>query len=205
MTPVPDGLPSSDLGLDLNAHGGQAVTVRDSAQADMVAIQRIYAHNVLTGLASFEEKPPSLEDMLRRRAAVLAAGLPYLVADVEEAVVGYVYASGYRLRPAYRYTVENSVYVADGMQGLGVGRALLAALIARCEAGPWRQMVAVIGDSGNAASIALHERLGFRMVGRLEAVGFKLGRWVDTVTMQRPLGVGRGALPVGERQTSPAR
>lgn len=178
---------------------GPRVTVRESAQADMVEVQRIYAHNVLTGLASFEEKAPSLEDMLARRATVLAAGLPYLVAKVDDRVAGYAYASDYRPRPAYRYTVENSVYVADELQGLGIGRSLLGALIARCEAGPWRQMVAVIGDSGNVASIALHEKLGFRMVGRLEAVGFKLGRWVDTVLMQRSLGQGGRALPPGVR------
>ena len=176
---------------------GPRVIVRESARADMAEIQRIYAHNVLTGLASFEETTPSQEDLLARRAAVLAAGLPYLVAQVGDDVAGYAYASSYRPRPAYRYTVENSVYVADEMQGRGIGRSLLATLIARCEAGPWRQMVAVIGDSGNTASIALHEQLGFRMVGRLEAVGFKLGRWVDSVLMQRTLGAGGGTLPPG--------
>lgn len=125
---------------------------------------------------------------------MLALGLPYLVAELDTRVVGYCYATTYRSRPAYRNTIEDSVYVADGMQGRGIGMALLAALIARCETGPWRQMVAVIGDSGNAGSIALHERLGFRRMGTLEAVGFKLGRWVDTVLMQRALGAGSSTL-----------
>ena len=171
--------------------------VRDTADADMPAIQAIYARHVLHGLASFEEAPPTTEDLRSRRDRVVRLGLPYLTAEWDGRVVGYGYAAGYRPRPAYRDTVEDSLYVADGMHGRGVGRALLAALIARCEGGPWRQMVAVIGDSGNAGSIALHRRLGFREVGTLHAVGFKLGRWVDTVLMQRPLGPGQEAPPVG--------
>ena len=161
--------------------------VRDSSAADMRAIQAIYAEQVLHGLASFEEEPPSIAEMLMRRRAVLDLGLPYLSAELEGEVVGYSYATSYRPRPAYRGTIENSVYVADGLRGRGVGRALLTALIARCEAGPWRQMVAVIGNSGNSGSIALHESLGFRLVGTLEGVGFKHGRAVDTVLMQRSL------------------
>ena len=161
--------------------------VRDTTDGDMPAIQAIYARHVLHGLASFEEAPPTAGDLRSRRDGVVRLGLPYLTAEWDGRVVGYGYASGYRPRPAYRDTVEDSLYVADGMHGRGVGRALLAALIARCEHGPWRQMVAVIGDSGNAGSIALHRRLGFREVGTLHAVGFKLGRWVDTVLMQRPL------------------
>ena len=163
--------------------------VRPAVGADMAAICDIYAHHVRNGLASFEETPPGLDEMCRRRAAVLALGLPYLVAEVDGAVAGYSYASTYRPRPGYRFTVENSVYVASGLHGRGVGRALLAELIARCEAGPWQQMVAVIGDSANHPSIRLHERHGFRMVGVLERVGFKFGRWVDSVLMQRSLGV----------------
>jgi L-amino acid N-acyltransferase YncA len=173
----------------------QAVVVRDATEQDMAAIQAIYAREVLHGLATFEEAPPSTADMLARRASVLALGLPYLAAELDGEVVGYSYATGYRSRPAYRYTVEDSVYVAAGMQGRGIGRALLAALIARCEAGPWRQMVAVIGNSGNGGSIALHRQLGFRVVGTFEAVGFKLGGWVDTVLMQRALGPGASTLP----------
>jgi phosphinothricin acetyltransferase len=164
------------------------IAVRDAAAADIPAIQRIYAHHVLHGLASFEETPPSVEEMAARRVAAIEHGLPYIVAEIGGTVAGYSYATPYRPRPAYRYTVENSVYVDAARHRCGVGRALLAALIARCEAGPWRQMVAVIGDSANAASIGLHERLGFRRVGTLPAVGFKLGRWVDSVLMQREIG-----------------
>ncbi len=172
-----------------------AVVVRRAEPADMQAVQQIYAYNVLHGRATFEETAPTVSEMLARRTAVLAAGFPYLVADLDGAVAGFSYASGYRPRPAYRYAVEGSLYVAEDKQGLGVGRALLTALIEACEAGSWRQMVAVIGDSGNASSIALHRRLGFRMVGTIEAVGFKRGRWVDTVLMQRALGDGNSSRP----------
>ena len=177
--------------------GNQAVIVRDAEEADMPAIQTIYARQVAHGLASFEEVPPTADELLSRRDGVLSLGLPYLAAELNGRVVGYSYATAYRPRPAYRDTIEDSVYVAEGMQGRGVGRALLGTLISRCETGPWRQMIAVIGDSGNAGSIALHERLGFRRVGILKAVGFKLGRCVDTVLMQRALGAGRDAHPKG--------
>jgi phosphinothricin acetyltransferase len=133
--------------------------------------------------------------MARRHAAVKELGLPYLVAEQEGQVVGYAYATTYRPRAAYRHTIEDSVYVASGMSGRGIGRALLSALIGRCEAGPWRQMLAVIGNSGNAGSIALHSRLGFQPIGTLNSVGFKLGQWVDTVLMQRALGQGSATLP----------
>jgi L-amino acid N-acyltransferase YncA len=161
--------------------------VRDSREGDMVEVAAIYAHHVLHGAASFEEEPPALAEMTRRRADVLGRGLPYLVAEREGRVVGYSYATPYRARAAYRFTIENSVYVEHGLGGAGIGRALLAALIARCETGDWHQMVAVIGDSHNAASIGLHARLGFRPIGTLRAVGFKFGRWVDSVLMQREL------------------
>ncbi|MDJ0897063.1 MAG: GNAT family N-acetyltransferase [Alphaproteobacteria bacterium] len=174
-----------------------AVRVRQALPEDMPAVQRIYAHNVRHGRATFEETAPTVEEMRARRTAVLSAGFPYLVADLDGAVVGFSYASGYRPRPAYRYTVESSVYVADAMQGLGIGRALLNALIDACEAGSWRQMIAVIGDSNNAASVALHQRLGFRMIGTIESVGFKRGRWVDTILMQRALGDGDNTRPDG--------
>ena len=167
--------------------------VRDSREADLPAIRDLYAREVLQGLASFEEVPPSLDEMAARRRAVLGLGLPHLAAELNGRLVGFSYAAPYRPRPAYRHTVENSVYVAPGQRGRGVGRALLTALIERCEAGPWRQMVAVIGDSGNAGSIGLHARLGFRRVGTLQDVGFKLGRFVDTVLMQRPLDLGEGS------------
>jgi len=170
--------------------GAPAVVVRDARKSDMPEIQAIYAEAVSHGLASFEETPPTVDEMLSRRTRVLDLGLPWLAAERDGRVVGYAYATAYRDRPAYRYSVEDSVYVADGMRERGIGRMLLAALIARCEAGPWRQMIAIIGDSGNRGSIVLHENLGFRMVGTFEAVGFKFGRWVDTVLMQRSLGDG---------------
>jgi phosphinothricin acetyltransferase len=171
--------------------------VRDAADSDMAAVQSIYAFHVLYGLATFEEQPPSTSELLSRRAGVLGLGLPYLVADMDGDVVGYCYATGYRSRAAYRHTLEDSVYVADGLDRRGIGTRLLEALIERCEKGPWRQMLAVIGDSGNAGSIALHRRLGFRPVGTFRSVGFKLGRWVDTVLMQRELGAGGSNLPGG--------
>lgn len=169
--------------------------VRDATDADMVAVQAIYAHNVLHGRASFEETPPTLAEMLERRRSVLAMGVPYLVADVEGEIAGYSYATSYRPRPAYRFTIEDSVYVADSFHGRGIGAALLGKLVERCNTGPWRQMLAIIGDSGNASSIAVHRRLGFDHVGTLKAVGFKLGAWTDTVLMQRALGVGDAAPP----------
>lgn len=164
------------------------VRVRAAVPADFSAIQAIYAREVERGLASFEEVAPTADELLARHDAIRGRGLPYLAAEVDGRVVGYSYASAYRPRPAYRYAVEDSVYVAAGMQGRGVGRALLSALIERCEAGPWRQMIAVIGDSANAGSIALHRAHGFRPVGTLHRVGHKFGRWVDTVLMQRALG-----------------
>jgi phosphinothricin acetyltransferase len=167
-----------------------SVTVRPLAAADLSAIQAIYAHHVLHGLASFEEEPPPVEEMRSRWQKVHDLGLPYLAAELDGTVVGYAYAGAYRPRPAYRFTVENSVYVRDGLAGRGVGKALLGELIARCTAGPWRQMVAVIGDRENRASIGLHRSCGFRLVGTFEAVGFKHGRWVDSVLMQRALGAG---------------
>jgi phosphinothricin acetyltransferase len=171
------------------------VIIRDATNDDMPDVRSIYTHYVLHGLATFEEVVPSVEEMLSRRAAIVTRGLPYLVAELEGSVVGYSYAGTYRPRVAYQYTVEDSVYVRQGLAGRGIGKALLHELIQRCEQGPWRQMVAVIGDSANVASVVLHERAGFRLVGTLNAVGFKLGHWVDTVLMQRALGVGNSAPP----------
>jgi phosphinothricin acetyltransferase len=171
------------------------IIVRDASETDMSAVTTIYAKHVLHGLASFEEVPPPLDEMQSRRAGVLQLCLPYLVAELDGRIVGYSYATLYRARPAYRYTVEDSVYVADGLHGRGIGTALLAELIARCERGRWRQMLAVIGDSGNTASIALHRRMGFTHAGTLASVGFKLGRWVDSVFMQRALGPGDSLKP----------
>jgi phosphinothricin acetyltransferase len=169
--------------------------LRDARDHDLPAIQAIYAHHVIHGTASFELDPPSLSEMLRRRADILGNGLPYLVAERAGEVVGYGYATLYRPRPAYRFTVEDSVYVRDGMGGLGIGQALLHMLIERCEADGRRQMIAIIGNSENTASIRLHQRLGFRQVGVFDSVGFKHGRWLDTVLMQRELGDGSGSLP----------
>lgn len=188
-------MPVQDNPASAAAPAAVETVVRDAVEADMGAVQAIYAHHVLNGLATFEEIPPSVDEILIRRAVVVAHGLPYLVAERVGRVVGYSYATAYRARPAYRFTVEDSVYVGEGLGGQGIGTALLAELVRRCEDGPWRQMIAVIGNSGNAASVALHRGMGFRRVGTLRAVGFKFGRWVDTVLMQRPLGAGDAAAP----------
>lgn len=161
----------------------------------MPAIQRIYAHHVLHGTASFELEPPTLEQMRERRASVTAQGMPYLAAEIDGTVRGYAYVTPYRPRPAYRHTVEDSVYVEDGWGGRGIGNLLMAELIQRCTQGGWRQMLAVVGDSRNAASLALHARHGFHPVGTLRSVGFKHGQWRDTVLMQRELGEGDGTPP----------
>jgi phosphinothricin acetyltransferase len=175
---------------------GRAVVVRNAVARDIPEVAHIYAHHVLNGLASFEEHAPSPEEMLARYKSIVTSGYPYLAAELDDRIVGYTYASAYRPRPAYRFTVENSVYVDNASRGNGIGSALLAALINRCEGGAWRQMLAVIGDSANAGSIALHSRLGFRPVGSLMSVGFKHGRWVDSVIMQRPLAAGDSISPL---------
>jgi len=169
--------------------------VRDSLEADIDAIQAIYAHHVLTGTASFELDPPDRAEMARRRADVLANGFPYLVAVRGEQIVGYAYANYFRTRPAYRFSVENSIYVREGLRRQGVGRALLTALIARCEANGVRQILAVIGDSANTGSIGLHAACGFRFAGVLRASGWKFDRWIDTVLMQLELGEGDRSPP----------
>jgi len=172
-----------------------ALAVRAAEERDVPGIAAIYAHHVLTGLASFEIAPPDAAEMARRRAAVLARGLPYLVAEAADGVVGYAYAAPYRLRPAYRHALEDSVYVHRDYGGRRIGRRLLESLIAECTSRGYRQMVAVIGDSANHASIALHETCGFKRVGVLPSVGFKFGRWVDCVLMQRALGDGDRSPP----------
>jgi phosphinothricin acetyltransferase len=174
----------------LSAFPADRVTLRGCEADDIPAITAIYRHAVLTGRASFEIDPPDEGEMRRRREALLAGGHPYLVAERNREIVGYAYAGIYRARPAYRSTVENSVYVREDMQGRGIGRALLAALIEEASSRDFRQMIAVIGDSANRASIALHERLAFSLVGVLRSVGRKHGCWLDTVLMQRSLGVG---------------
>jgi len=171
------------------------VLVRPAAPQDLPTIQSIYAHHVLHGLASFEEEAPPLEEMRRRFDEVAGRGLPYFAAEEAGEVVGYAYCAPYRSRSAYRYTLEDSVYVREGRQGKGIGRALLGELVGACEALPYRQMIAVIGDSANLASVALHASLGFVRCGSLRSSGYKFGRWVDTVLMQRALGPGDGAKP----------
>lgn len=163
------------------------IIVRSAAADDMARVQAIYAHHVLHGTASFEEIPPDLAEMQRRRDAVLAAGLPYLVAEKDDVVIGYAYAGVYRTRTAYRHTAEDSVYLAPDASGQGAGRALLARIIAQSAAAGYRELVAIIGDSGNTASIGLHRALGFRDVGTLCNVGLKFGRWLDTVIMQHTI------------------
>jgi L-amino acid N-acyltransferase YncA len=173
-----------------------SLLIRDSLAKDVPAITAIYGHAVLHGNASFELDPPDLADMARRREALLAAGFPYLVAEDDAGrIVGYSYAGIYCPRPGYRFTVENSVYVAPDCQGQGIGRALLPPLITRCEQACFRLMVAVIGDSANLASIRLHESCGFRHAGLLPAIGWKHGRWLDSVLMVRPLGPGASEPP----------
>lgn len=169
--------------------------LRDSRAGDIPAIAGIYGHWVRHGLASFELDPPDMEEMARRRDAVLAGGYPYLVAEDAGRVLGYAYAGAYRTRPAYRFAVENSIYVAPEGGRRGVGQALLRGLIGRCEALGFRLMVAVIGDSDNAASIGLHAACGFRHAGLLPAIGWKHGRWVDSVLMTRALGPGAATAP----------
>jgi len=165
--------------------------IRPAELGDMPAITAIYGESVTNGTASFELTPPSVEEMARRFAALHDAGYPRLAAASEAGVVGYAYAGAYRPRPGYGNTVEDSVYVAPEAQGHGIGRALLTALIERCTADGFRQMIAVIGDTGNTASIRLHRSLGFTPIGTLAAVGWKHGRWIDSVLMQ--LGLGAGA------------
>jgi L-amino acid N-acyltransferase YncA len=161
--------------------------VRAAEAPDFEAIARIYAHHVLHGTATFEVDPPDAKTMRQRWAAILDLGLPYLVAEWEGALIGYAYASEYRPRPAYRFTIEDSIYVDAEHAGRGCGRALLAELIAICANGPWEQMIAVIGDSANEPSVRLHEQFGFRHVGTLQAVGFKFEKWLDTVLMQKAM------------------
>ena len=164
--------------------------IRPSHERDLATITRIYGEAVRTGTASFELEPPALPEMTRRRGAVLEAGLPWIVAERAGVVQGHAYAGPFRPRPAYRFCVENSIYVDAAARGQRIGALLLAELIARCESWGARQMVAVIGDSGNAGSIAVHAALGFRHAGQVDQVGWKFGRWLDVVFMQRALGSG---------------
>ncbi|KZB70194.1 MULTISPECIES: GNAT family N-acetyltransferase [Thalassospira] len=164
--------------------------IRDAEPEDFERITEIYGHHVLHGLASFEERAPEIAELTSRWQHVRERGLPYLVADVDGRVEGFAYAGAYRTRPAYRFTVEDTIYIAPEVVGKGAGSALLSELIKRVTALGYRQMIAVIGDSANVASIGLHARLGFRVAGTLQSAGFKMGRWVDSVIMQRGLGDG---------------
>ena len=170
--------------------------IRPAAKADLPEIQAIYAHHVLNGTGTFEETPPSIEDMGRRFDAAAVRGWAWLVAADATGVIAFAYFAQIRDRSAYRYTAEDSVYVREDVRGQGVGKALVAELLAQAEAAGFRQMVAVIGDSENVGSIGMHASLGFQRGGTLKAVGLKFGRWLDTVYMQRPLGDGDGGLPV---------
>jgi phosphinothricin acetyltransferase len=175
-------------------HTASPLVIRDATPDDFPAIAAIYAYHVTNGTASFEETPPAADELLARRAMVLGHGLPWLVADYDGRVAGYSYATPYRPRAAYRHTIEDSIYVDEALRGHGVGSALLRALIDRCEAGPWRQMIAVIADP-QGGSQDLHRRAGFEVVGTLRAVGFKHGNWRDTLLMQRSLGAGSTTQP----------
>jgi len=166
------------------------MNIRPTTPADIPAITAIYAHAVLTGTATFELEPPTEAEMLRRYDKLRGGGFPYIVAEIDGAVAGYAYAGPFRERPAYRYTVEDSIYIAPDMQKRGVGKALMAELIKLSEQAGFRQMLAVIGDSAQAGSIALHTSCGFQPAGVFKSVGYKFGRWLDTVQMQLPLGKG---------------
>jgi L-amino acid N-acyltransferase YncA len=170
-------------------------TLRPATPTDIPAITAIYSAAVLEGTASFELEPSDEQEMLRRLAAITDAGYPYFVAELDGRVAGYAYANAYRTRPAYRFTVENSVYIAPDAQGKGIGRVLLTALIDTCTAQGFRLMVAVIGDSANFASITLHRRAGFRFCGTIQSVGYKFGRWLDSIIMELPLGDGDTSAP----------
>jgi phosphinothricin acetyltransferase len=169
--------------------------IRPSRDADVPAIAAIYGHHVLNGIASFEEVAPSPEEMARRRAELVTRGFPYFVAERAGRVVGYCYAGPYRARIGYRFSVEDSIYIDPGEVGRGIGRALLTEIVECSAALGYRQMVAVIGGSETLPSINLHKALGFTHVGVLTAIGFKFGRWVDSVLMQRELGPGATTLP----------
>lgn len=172
------------------------LTIRPSTDADLGAITAIYAWHVENGTGTFELDVPDEAEMARRRADVLGKGLPWLVAERGGAVLGYAYANHFRPRRAYRFCLEDSIYLADTARGQGVGRVLLAELMARCQAAGARQMLAVIGDSANAGSVGVHRSLGFEHTGVLRSAGWKFGRWLDVVLMQKALGLGDLAEPV---------
>ena len=180
---------------DTHSHNAISMSFRPAELSDIPAITRIYAHAVQYGTASFELDPPDEAEIARRYAELADGGFPFLVAELDGFVAGYAYAGPYRARPAYRFTVEDSIYIDPQVQRRGVGRALLERLLIESDARGFRQMIAVIGDSAQTPSIELHRTAGFRMVGTFEAVGFKFGRWLDSVLMQKVLGEGAGTAP----------
>ena len=175
-----------------------APEIRPTIEADVPAITAIYEHAVRHGTATFELEPPDLAEMTRRFRVLMDGSFPYFAAALEGEVIGYAYAGAYRPRPAYRFTVENSVYLKPAIHRRGIGLQLLQRLIAECEARGYRQMIAVIGDSANAGSIGVHTKCGFQLIGTHPNVGLKFGRWLDTVTMQRALGEGATTVPGDE-------
>jgi phosphinothricin acetyltransferase len=172
-----------------------APAIRPTLEADLPAVTAIYQQAVREGTATFELEPPDLAEMTRRYRALLDGGYPYFVAELDGRIAGYAYAGAYRPRPAYRFTVENSIYLDPAFHRRGIGLVLLRRLIAECEVRGFRQMIAVIGDSANAGSVGVHSRCGFEMIGTHPNVGLKFGRWLDTVMMQRDLGEGAGTVP----------
>ena len=172
--------------------------IRPSRDSDMAALTAVYAHHVLHGTGTFETEPPGVPEMSARRADVLSKGLPYLVAELDGELAGFAYGNWFKPRPAYRYSVEDSIYLAPGLQRQGVGRALLAELLARFEAVGIRKVMAIVGDSANAGSVGLHLALGFSKVGVIEDCGWKLGAWRDIVLMQKTLGDGSATPPPQE-------
>ena len=177
------------------------VLTRAAQPTDIAAVTAIYAHAVTYGTASFETVAPDIAEMMRRYEKLRAGAYPYIVAQCADAVIGYAYAGPYRERAAYRWSLETSIYVAPQFHGRGVGRTLLDTLIREAERGGFRQMIAVIGDSANMSSIRLHAAAGFRLVGTLDSVGFKFGRWLDSVLMQRPLGEGAASVAGNSRES----
>ena len=188
-------LPSRERNGAMQAIGIENTEIRPCRKDDMPSVTMIYAHHVRHGTASFETEPPSLEEMRRRHADILARGLPYLVAVAGGDILGYAYAGLYRPRAAYRDTVEDSIYIRFDLAGRGIGERLLRALLIECEGRDLRQMIAAVGDSANTASVRVHERCGFERIGVFRSIGYKHGRWLDSVLLQRSLGAGDTTLP----------
>jgi L-amino acid N-acyltransferase YncA len=182
--------------LPMNVMSSPALLIRPSVASDVSALTAIYTHHVLHGTGTFELEAPDMAEMARRRDDVLAKGLPWLVVERGDEVLGYAYANHFKPRRAYRFCLEDSIYIAPSARGQGLGRLLLAELMARCEAQGTRQMLAIIGDSANLGSIGVHRTLGFEHVGTMKAAGWKFERWLDVVVMQRSLGLGASAAPM---------